>query len=239
MSVRIFAEFLKRPERKRGDCVRSEIEVGEWAFRILVIEAGFNWHARLGLSSNLRCATDVARGVGLSRVTMSFHFVKEGSILSPDSRSSEQFIHGIKVLMARNYSQNLGEETLKGMVPSQPESSEGLKRSQFWLARQPKPSSASPETFFPSIKEKGEENGTNAPPSMSLGEAWLSTFATVVERLVGREGAQKGTPRTGLGTVRNSLATARNTDRTGSPLSEIIPWGSWTMIPIKCLIGTT
>ncbi len=43
------------------------------------------------------------------------HFVKEGSVLSPDSRSSEQLVHGIKVLMARNYSLNLGEETLKGM----------------------------------------------------------------------------------------------------------------------------
>ena len=47
---------------------------------------------------------------------VTIHFVKEGSILSPDSRSSEQFIHGIKVLMARNYSQNLGEETIKGML---------------------------------------------------------------------------------------------------------------------------
>ena len=47
---------------------------------------------------------------------VTIHFVKEGCTLSPDSRSSEQFIHGIKVLMARNYSQNLGEETLKGMV---------------------------------------------------------------------------------------------------------------------------
>jgi site-specific DNA recombinase len=44
------------------------------------------------------------------------HFVKEGSILSPDSRSSDQFMHGIRVLMARNYSQNLGEETRKGML---------------------------------------------------------------------------------------------------------------------------
>ncbi len=47
---------------------------------------------------------------------LTIHFVKEGCTLSPDSRSSEQFIHGIKVLMARNYSQNLGEETLKGML---------------------------------------------------------------------------------------------------------------------------
>jgi len=47
---------------------------------------------------------------------VTIHFVKEACILSPNSRSSDQFIHGIKVLMARNYSQNLGEETLKGML---------------------------------------------------------------------------------------------------------------------------
>lgn len=42
--------------------------------------------------------------------------MKEGEILSPDSKSSQQFVHGIKVLMARNYSLNLGEETIKGMT---------------------------------------------------------------------------------------------------------------------------
>jgi site-specific DNA recombinase len=44
------------------------------------------------------------------------HFVKENFILSPDSRSSEKFIHGIKVLMAKNYIDNLSEETRKGML---------------------------------------------------------------------------------------------------------------------------
>jgi site-specific DNA recombinase len=44
------------------------------------------------------------------------HLVKENEIINPDSRSSEQFVHGIKVLMARNYSLNLGEETIKGMT---------------------------------------------------------------------------------------------------------------------------
>ena len=52
----------------------------------------------------------------LDELGPTIHFVKDGTILSPDSKSSEQFIHGIKVLMARNYSQNLGEETLKGML---------------------------------------------------------------------------------------------------------------------------
>jgi DNA invertase Pin-like site-specific DNA recombinase len=47
---------------------------------------------------------------------LTIHFVKENVVIGPDSRSAEQFMHGIKVLMARNYSQNLGEETLKGMT---------------------------------------------------------------------------------------------------------------------------
>ena len=37
-------------------------------------------------------------------------------ILSRDSRSSEKFMHGIKVLMVKNYIDNLSEETRKGML---------------------------------------------------------------------------------------------------------------------------
>ena len=44
------------------------------------------------------------------------HFVKENTVPSPDARSSDQFMHGIKVLMVRNYSQNLSEATEKGML---------------------------------------------------------------------------------------------------------------------------
>ena len=36
-------------------------------------------------------------------------------VLSRDSRSSEKFMHGIKVLMAKNYIDNLSEEARKGM----------------------------------------------------------------------------------------------------------------------------
>ena len=35
------------------------------------------------------------------------HFVKEGAVISDESRSSEKFIHGIKVLMAKNFIDNL------------------------------------------------------------------------------------------------------------------------------------
>jgi DNA invertase Pin-like site-specific DNA recombinase len=52
----------------------------------------------------------------LDELGVTIHLVKENQIIGPDSRSSEQFVHGIKVLVARNYSQNLGEETIKGMT---------------------------------------------------------------------------------------------------------------------------
>ena len=46
---------------------------------------------------------------------LSIHLVKEGQIISKDSRSHEKFIHGIKVLMAKNYIDNLSEEVKKGL----------------------------------------------------------------------------------------------------------------------------
>jgi len=49
-------------------------------------------------------------------VGLEIHFVKENVILSQASRSSEKFMHGIKVLMAKNYIDNLSEETKKGMI---------------------------------------------------------------------------------------------------------------------------
>lgn len=44
------------------------------------------------------------------------HFVKDGYVLSDDSRSNEKFIHGIKALMAKNYVDNLSEEVKKGQL---------------------------------------------------------------------------------------------------------------------------
>jgi site-specific DNA recombinase len=41
--------------------------------------------------------------VTIDELNLEIHFVKENVILSHDSRSSEKFMHGIKVLMAKNY----------------------------------------------------------------------------------------------------------------------------------------
>jgi site-specific DNA recombinase len=53
--------------------------------------------------------------VTLDELDVEIHFPKEGVVLSPESRSSEKFMHGIKVLMAKNYIDNLSEEARKGM----------------------------------------------------------------------------------------------------------------------------
>tara|TARA_B100000497_G_scaffold126760_1_gene166507 strand:+ start:832 stop:1125 length:294 start_codon:yes stop_codon:yes gene_type:complete len=46
---------------------------------------------------------------------LNIHLVKEGQVISKDSRSHEKFIHGIKVLMAKNFIDNLSEEVRKGL----------------------------------------------------------------------------------------------------------------------------
>jgi site-specific DNA recombinase len=53
--------------------------------------------------------------VTIDGLDVAIHLVKENVILSKDSRSSEKFMHGIKVLMAKNFIDNLSEETRKGM----------------------------------------------------------------------------------------------------------------------------
>src|SRR5262245_62650795 len=53
--------------------------------------------------------------VTVDELDVEMHFPKEGVVLSRGSRSSEKFMHGIKVLMAKNYIDNLSEEARKGM----------------------------------------------------------------------------------------------------------------------------
>ena len=54
--------------------------------------------------------------VTIDDLDLEIHLVKEGEVLSKDSKSHQKFIHGIKVLMAKNYIDNLAEETRKGML---------------------------------------------------------------------------------------------------------------------------
>ena len=53
--------------------------------------------------------------VTVDDLEVDIHFVKEGMVVGPKAKPSDKFFHGIKVLMAKNYIDNLREETLKGM----------------------------------------------------------------------------------------------------------------------------
>ncbi len=43
------------------------------------------------------------------------HFVKENEVMGPAARASQKLGHGIRVIMAKNYADNLSEEARKGM----------------------------------------------------------------------------------------------------------------------------
>ncbi len=51
----------------------------------------------------------------LEDIDLEIHLVKEGSVLSKDAKSHEKLMHGFKVLIAKNYIDNLSEECKKGM----------------------------------------------------------------------------------------------------------------------------
>ena len=53
--------------------------------------------------------------VTLEDLNVETHFVKEGQVLSKDSKSQVKLMHDIRLAIARNYSENLREEVKKGM----------------------------------------------------------------------------------------------------------------------------
>lgn len=54
--------------------------------------------------------------VTIDELQKELHFVKEGSILTPSSKSADKFIADIKLVVAKNYCDNLSEEAKKGML---------------------------------------------------------------------------------------------------------------------------
>ncbi|MBL8065637.1 MAG: recombinase family protein [Chthonomonadaceae bacterium] len=53
--------------------------------------------------------------VKVDSLRVELHFVKEGMVVSESSKSQDKFMHGIRVLMAKNYVDNLSEEIRKGL----------------------------------------------------------------------------------------------------------------------------
>jgi site-specific DNA recombinase len=78
------------------------------------------------LSSNRTCRTVLVEktdrlyrnfrdAVTLEDLDVEVHLVKEGQIISKEARSQAKLIHGMQLVLARNYSDNLREEVRKGM----------------------------------------------------------------------------------------------------------------------------
>src|SRR5215472_5412198 len=53
--------------------------------------------------------------VTLEDLEVEIHLPKEGQIISKDAKSQAKLVHGIQVVIARNYIENLREEVKKGM----------------------------------------------------------------------------------------------------------------------------
>jgi site-specific DNA recombinase len=53
--------------------------------------------------------------VTIEDLDIEVHLAKEGQIISKNSRSQERLMHGINLVLARGYSENLKEEVKKGM----------------------------------------------------------------------------------------------------------------------------
>jgi site-specific DNA recombinase len=53
--------------------------------------------------------------VTLEDLDLEIHLPKEGQVICKDSKSQAKLMHGIQVVMARNYIENLKEEVRKGM----------------------------------------------------------------------------------------------------------------------------
>jgi site-specific DNA recombinase len=53
--------------------------------------------------------------VTLEDLEVEVHLPKEGQVISKNAKSQAKLMHGIQVVMARNYIENLREEVLKGM----------------------------------------------------------------------------------------------------------------------------
>jgi len=107
-SLRIVREFADVETAKRS---------GRTGFREMLAFLAQNRNCRIALAEKTdRLYRNFRDLVTLDELDLEIHLVKEGVVLSKDSRSHEKFVHGIKVLMAKNYIDNLSEETRKGMV---------------------------------------------------------------------------------------------------------------------------
>jgi site-specific DNA recombinase len=89
---------------------------GRKAFSEMVTFLGKNRECRVVLAEKTdRLYRNFKDYVVLEDLDIEIHLPKEGHVISKESRSHDRLIHGIKVVLSRNYIENLSEEVRKGM----------------------------------------------------------------------------------------------------------------------------
>ena len=97
--------------------VQTAKRTGRKSFEAMVANLGKQEDVKTVLVEKTdRLYRNVKDWVTIDDLDLSVHMVKEGVVISPDSRSSEKFMHGMKVLVAKNFCDNLSEEASKGML---------------------------------------------------------------------------------------------------------------------------
>ena len=97
--------------------VETAGRVGRDGFEAMIrLVAGDRACRRILVEKTDRLYRNLRDWVTLDELGVEVHLVKEGVVLSDESVSSEKFVHGIKVLVAKNFLDNLSEETSKGML---------------------------------------------------------------------------------------------------------------------------
>src|SRR5947209_12977067 len=75
-----------------------------------------NAHARVVLVEKTdRLYRNFRDCVTLEDLEVEIHLPKEGQVIGKDSKSQAKLVHGIQVVIARNYIENLREEVKKGL----------------------------------------------------------------------------------------------------------------------------
>lgn len=105
--ITVFEEFIE---------VETAARAGRTAFGRMVQFMGKQEVNAILVEKTDRLYRNIKDWVLIDELGVDIHFVKENVIVGPNSRSADKFLHGIKVLMAKNYVDNLGEEVRKGML---------------------------------------------------------------------------------------------------------------------------
>lgn len=121
-SLDVQEELLRKYASEKGFHIVHEFQEVESAkapgrpkFNQMLDYVKANPQAQILVEKTDRLFRNMKDSITIDDMRVTVHFVKESAIIGPDAKSSEKLAHGIHLLMARHYIDNLSEEVKKGM----------------------------------------------------------------------------------------------------------------------------